>query len=172
MLEKDIAQRRLKVLVIAAAVHPEKGSEPGLGWGWVEALSKYHNLWVITGEREGNREAIERRFDEVPDLRTRLKVYFIPRPDGPRIETIIPLLYYRCYRMHLNAYHWPLTCMVPYILICTSVEHDRLQSPISLKFELPLCGWSRHSECALRFASVLINNFSIMPLKSRLTNYN
>jgi glycosyltransferase involved in cell wall biosynthesis len=105
MPEKDPTKRRLKVLIVAAAAHPEKGSEPGLGWGWVEALSNYHDLWVITGEREGNREAIERRFDELPGLRERLKVHFIPRPDGPRIERIIPLLYYRCYRKwHEQSY--------------------------------------------------------------------
>ena len=98
--------KRLKVLAVAAAAHPEKGSEPGLGWGWVEVLSKYHDLWVITGEREGNREAIEKRFDQVPDLRERLKVHFIPRPDGPSIERIIPLLYYRRYRKwHQSANH-------------------------------------------------------------------
>ena len=93
------------MLVVAAAAHPEKGSEPGLGWGWVEALSTYHDLWVISGEREGNRKAIERRFDELPGLRERLKVHFIPRPDGPRIERVIPLLYYRRYRKwHQTAY--------------------------------------------------------------------
>ena len=76
-----------------------------MGWGWVEALSKYHDLWVITGEREGNREAIERRFCEIPGLREKLNFHFIPRPDGPRIERLIPLLYYRRYRKwHEQAY--------------------------------------------------------------------
>ncbi len=100
-----LIHKRLKVLAVAAAAHPEKGSEPGLGWGWVEALSKYHDLWVITGEREGNREAIERRFCEIPGLREKLNFHFIPRPDGPRIERLIPLLYYRRYRKwHEQAY--------------------------------------------------------------------
>jgi len=98
LLEKDQTERRLKVLIVAVAVHPDKGSEPGLGWGWIHALSKHHDLWVITGEREGNREAIARRFAENPDLRELLHIYFIPRPDGPYIEEIVPLLYYRTYR--------------------------------------------------------------------------
>ncbi|HME42746.1 MAG TPA: glycosyltransferase [Syntrophorhabdales bacterium] len=105
MPEKDRTKRRLKVIIVAAAAHPEKGSEPGLGWGWIEALSKHHDLWVIAGEREGNREAIERRFIEFPDLRERVQIYFIPRPDGPRIEEIVPLLYYRTYRKwHQKAF--------------------------------------------------------------------
>ena len=79
---------------MAAAAHPDRGSEPGLGWGWVEALSTHHDLWVITGEREGNREAIERRLAEVPGLGERLKVFFVPRPDGPWFERVFPPWYY------------------------------------------------------------------------------
>lgn len=98
------SHRRLKVLMVAAAVHPDKGSEPGLGWGWIVALSKYHDLWIITGEREGNREAIERELLQQPELRSRLKFFFIPRPDGPWLERIWPPYYYRLYRLwHLEA---------------------------------------------------------------------
>jgi glycosyltransferase involved in cell wall biosynthesis len=96
---------RLKVLAVAAAAHPDRGSEPGLGWGWVEALSNHHDLWVITGAREGNREAIARRLAEVPGLGERLKVFFVPRPDGPRFERVFPPWYYRLYRQwHLEAF--------------------------------------------------------------------
>ena len=97
--------RRLKVLAVAAAAHPDRGSEPGLGWGWVETLAKHHDLWVISGEREGNREAIERRLREVPGLSDRLKVFFVPRPDGPWLERVYPPFYYRLYRQwHLKAF--------------------------------------------------------------------
>ena len=90
---------------MAAAAHPDRGSEPGLGWGWVEAVSEHHDLWVITGEREGNREAIERRLAEVPCLGERLKVFFVPRPDGPWFERVFPPWYYRLYRQwHLEAF--------------------------------------------------------------------
>jgi len=98
------SHRRLKVLIVAAAVHPNKGSEPGLGWGWIVALSKYHDLWIITGEREGNRDAIEREFKQQPELRSHLEFNFIPRPDGPWLERIWPPYYYRLYRLwHLEA---------------------------------------------------------------------
>jgi hypothetical protein len=101
--EEHQSTKRLKILIVAAAAHPEKGSEPGLGWGWVEALSKYHDLWVITGEREGNREAIARRFQEVSGLSERLNILY--KGDGPYIERIWPLLYYRYYRQwHQKAF--------------------------------------------------------------------
>src|SRR5579863_8818497 len=49
---------RVKLLVSAYACEPGKGSEPGVGWNWVQALVRrgYH-VQVIT--RSNNREAIE-----------------------------------------------------------------------------------------------------------------
>jgi len=108
-LEKSISdkrtEKRLKILVIAAAAHPDKGSEPGAGWAWIETLSKHHDLWVIVGEREGNREAIEKRFKEIPDLSRKLSIFYIPRPDAPSLSKFWPLFYYRHYRKwHQKAY--------------------------------------------------------------------
>lgn len=107
--EENQSKKRLKILIVAAAAHPEKGSEPGAGWGWIETLAKYHDLWVIVGEREGNREAIDKRFKEIPDLKEHLFIYYLPRPDGPFLERIWPLLYYRYYRQwHQQTYQLAL----------------------------------------------------------------
>lgn len=97
-------EKRLKVLVIAAATHPDEGSEPGLGWKWVEALAAFHDLWVITGKYRNNSEAIERRFQEFPELRDRLKIFYIPwfvprkNPVSQFFLRIWYPLYYRYYR--------------------------------------------------------------------------
>jgi glycosyltransferase involved in cell wall biosynthesis len=103
--------KRLKVLVLAAATHPDEGSEPGLGWRWVEALSKFHDLWVITGEYRGNRDAIERRFREHQELIDHLEIFYIPW-FVPRKRWLSNFclrlwypLYYRYYRQwHQEAY--------------------------------------------------------------------
>ena len=50
-------ERRLKVLVSAYACESSKGSEPGVGWNWVNQISRFHDVWVIT--RENNKESIE-----------------------------------------------------------------------------------------------------------------
>jgi glycosyltransferase involved in cell wall biosynthesis len=48
----------MKLLVSAYACEPNKGSEPGVGWNWVQALLRRgYDLHVIT--RSNNREAIE-----------------------------------------------------------------------------------------------------------------
>jgi glycosyltransferase involved in cell wall biosynthesis len=68
---------RLRVLVAAYACSPARGSEYGVGWGWIEAISRYHDLWVIT--EAGSREAIEAELDRRHDLQARIQFFYIPK---------------------------------------------------------------------------------------------
>lgn len=56
-----------KVLVAAYACEPGKGSEPGVGWWMCQAISREHEVWVIT--RRNNRERIERALRDNPNPR-------------------------------------------------------------------------------------------------------
>jgi len=47
----------LRVLISAYACEPGKGSEPAVGWMWVQQIARFHEVWVIT--RANNREPIE-----------------------------------------------------------------------------------------------------------------
>jgi len=42
--------RRLNILAIAYACNPTRGSEFGVGWGWVNAIASRHDLTVITAD--------------------------------------------------------------------------------------------------------------------------
>lgn len=44
-----MAQERLRILVAAYACSPARGSECGVGWGWVKSLARHHQLWVLVG---------------------------------------------------------------------------------------------------------------------------
>jgi glycosyltransferase involved in cell wall biosynthesis len=69
--------KRLKVLLSAYACEPGKGSEPGVGWHWVEQIARFHEVWVVT--RANNRRAIE-RVPQREDLPMVHWVYFdLPR---------------------------------------------------------------------------------------------
>ncbi len=57
--------RRQNVLVAAYACEPGGGSEPGVGWNMCEAISRDHNVWVIT--RRNNRERIEKALAQCPN---------------------------------------------------------------------------------------------------------
>jgi glycosyltransferase involved in cell wall biosynthesis len=57
--------RRRRVLVSAYACEPQKGSEPGVGWGWAVAIAKNYDAWVIT--RHNNQAAIELAMKAAPN---------------------------------------------------------------------------------------------------------
>ena len=48
--------KKLKIIVSAYGCEPNKGSESGTGWFWVECMAKHFELWVIT--RSNNEENI------------------------------------------------------------------------------------------------------------------
>lgn len=47
---------KLKVLISAYSCQPGMGSEPGVGWNIAKAISKYHEVWVLTRPDEGKEE--------------------------------------------------------------------------------------------------------------------
>ena len=47
----------MKIFISAYTCEPYKGSEPGIGWSFVNELSKYHEVHVLT--RLNNQESIE-----------------------------------------------------------------------------------------------------------------
>lgn len=88
--------QRLKVLVSAYACSPHEGSEAGVGWGWVEAISAHHDLWVLTGSqfREGLEEVLRRR----PELQKRIQFHYIPRTRYNFLEKFWPPAYLYTYK--------------------------------------------------------------------------
>ncbi|MBN1975112.1 MAG: glycosyltransferase family 4 protein [Sedimentisphaerales bacterium] len=87
----------MKVLVSAYACSPYRGSEPGMGWGWIHALSKYYDLWVIT-EKDEFQSDIETELNNKPELRDRIRFYYIPRKRYKILEKIWPPSYYWSYK--------------------------------------------------------------------------
>lgn len=87
---------RLKVLVCAYACSPSKGSEYGVGWGWVEAISKYHDLWVLTGA--DCQTEIEAELSRRPEMRSKIRFHYIPRTRYLRTEKFWPPAYLYTYK--------------------------------------------------------------------------
>ncbi|HNC14232.1 MAG TPA: glycosyltransferase family 4 protein [Cyclobacteriaceae bacterium] len=96
--------KRLKVLVSAYACSPYKGSEPGVGWGFVSELSKYHDLWVIV-EEEKFRTDIEKFLKINPNQLGSVRFFFIHKQRNRWLRKLWPPSYYRYYRRwHQDAY--------------------------------------------------------------------
>jgi glycosyltransferase involved in cell wall biosynthesis len=66
---------RLTVLVQAYACNPRKGSEEGVGWGWVKAIAEHHDLHVLTAEY--HRADIEEQLRQDELLQQRVKFHFV-----------------------------------------------------------------------------------------------
>ena len=95
--------RRLKVLVSAYACNPSRGSEPGIGWGWIVEISKHHDLWVITKKDEF--PDIEAELARRPGLRERVRFHYVTRRRSRALERLWPPSYYWSYRQwHKKAY--------------------------------------------------------------------
>lgn len=90
-------KKRLKILVSAYACSPYKGSEPGVGWGFVAELAKHHDLWVIV-EKEKFRDDIERYLAENPDFGWHVHFHFIRKQRNRRLRKLWPPSYYWYYR--------------------------------------------------------------------------
>lgn len=95
---------RFNILVSAYATSPYQGSEAGVGWGYISALSKYHDLWVIV-EDEKFRTDIEQYLEEQPEFGQRVHFYFIQKQRNRLLRKLWPPSYYWYYRRwHQDAY--------------------------------------------------------------------
>src|SRR5579864_6502517 len=68
---------QLKVLMSAYAFEPERGSEPGVGWNWVQQIGKSEKVWVIT--KANNRRTIESALAKEPLPNVHFVYFDLPR---------------------------------------------------------------------------------------------
>src|SRR5712672_875198 len=67
----------VRVLLSAYACEPEKGSEPAVGWMWVQQIARFHQVWVIT--RANNRMPIEKSLSKQPLPNVHWVYFDLPR---------------------------------------------------------------------------------------------
>jgi glycosyltransferase involved in cell wall biosynthesis len=67
-----------------------------VGWGWVEAISKYHDLWVLTAAH--SKDEIEAELLRRPELQSRMNFHYIPRKRYLSAERFWPPAYLYSYK--------------------------------------------------------------------------
>jgi glycosyltransferase involved in cell wall biosynthesis len=75
-LESVREPARKKILAFAYACEPDHGSEPGVGWRMCQAISREHEVWVIT--RQNNQQAIEQALAERPNAHLHFQYADLP----------------------------------------------------------------------------------------------
>lgn len=95
--------KRLKILISAYACSPVRGSEPGVGWGFVTALAKMHDLWVII-EEEKFADEIRQELANNPKEYRSIHFFFLHKKRNRALRKIWPPSYYWYYRKwHMDA---------------------------------------------------------------------
>ncbi len=82
-------------MVSCYACSPYRGSEPGMGWRFVQGLSKYHDVHVIT-EKEKWEKDIKQYIEE--EEITNVHFYFIQKKRNRTLRKIWPPSYYWFYK--------------------------------------------------------------------------
>ena len=87
------------IIVIAYACSPYSGSEAGVGWGFVQELSKHLELLVFT-EEDRFKSDINRYLSENPasSVAQNVKFVFIKRTRNALLRKIFPPIYFLFYR--------------------------------------------------------------------------
>jgi glycosyltransferase involved in cell wall biosynthesis len=94
--------KKLKILVSCYACSPKRGSEPGMGWSFVNGLSKEHEVHVIVEKEKWEKDILE-ELSIKPNKN--LKFYFIQKKRNRLLRKIWPPSYYWYYKVwQKNAY--------------------------------------------------------------------
>lgn len=64
----------MKIILSAYGCHPNRGSEPGVGWNWLVELSKYNEVWVLFYKGQDQFEAVT---SAVNNLKTKENIHLI-----------------------------------------------------------------------------------------------
>ena len=127
-------QPRLKVLVCAYACNPSHGSEFGVGWGWVQALSNYHDLWVLTAAH--CRSDIEAELERRPELKSRIRFHYISRTRYPWAEKLWPPAYLFTYR-----HQWQKAAFDVALRLHAQIQFDVIHQLTYVGFRVPGLLW-------------------------------
>lgn len=72
-----MVNQRLRILVSAYACEPHRGSEPGVGWNWVQQIARHNDVWVIT--RVNHRAVIESELHRQPMPNAHFVYFDLPK---------------------------------------------------------------------------------------------
>ncbi|MFF4687394.1 glycosyltransferase family 4 protein [Streptomyces sp. NPDC001307] len=77
--------RALRIVLVAYSCDPTRGTEPGMGWAWAEALAQRgHSVELLTRPQNKNVQEIARRLKELGQVGRRIAPHFVREPTCPR----------------------------------------------------------------------------------------
>ena len=96
----------MKVLIIAYAVDPYQGSEPGVGWNFVKRICNFTELAVVTESKFQKNIEKYINSDECSESIKNIKWSYIPRYRNKFLRKLWPPIYYSWYnKWHLAVFN-------------------------------------------------------------------
>ena len=90
----------MKLIVSCYSCSPTRGSEPGMGWGYLRAAAQHHDIWALVDGWEFEEELTAYHKAHPAELK-RVHFIFIPNKPRPLLRKLWPPSYYWLY----NAWH-------------------------------------------------------------------
>lgn len=86
----------MKILVSCYACSPYRGSEPGMGWNFVQQAARYHELYILVESKF--KEDLEQYFSQHPEEQINKHFYYITKARHKLLRKIWPPSYYWFYK--------------------------------------------------------------------------
>lgn len=90
--DREVAGTRLlRVVLVSFACDPSRGTEPGLGWAWAEALAQRgHVVELLTSSDADRNRRIAGRIEHLGPVGRRIRPHFVPIPPRPKWIRLVP----------------------------------------------------------------------------------
>ncbi len=83
--------RALRIVLVAYACDPSRGTEPGMGWAWAEAVaSRGHTVELLIRPDRDNLRHIVRRIEALGPAGKNIITHVVPAPPAPRWSGLLP----------------------------------------------------------------------------------
>jgi glycosyltransferase involved in cell wall biosynthesis len=131
--EKTALKKRFKILISAFACNPYLGSEPGVGWGWVNAIAVNHEVWTLTVD--SNQKDIEKEISLNPRCYKSVRFFYIPRTRWLTLEKLWPPSYLWTYQL------WQRTAYQAGLKLHQAIKFDLTHQLTYVGFRTPGYLW-------------------------------
>lgn len=85
------APKALRIVLVAYACDPSRGTEPGMGWAWAEAIAaRGHTVELLTRPDRHNLSHIARRIEALGAAGENIRPHVVPVPAAPRWTRALP----------------------------------------------------------------------------------
>ena len=94
----------MKLIVSCFSCSPSRGSEPGMGWGYLRAAARHHEIWALVDGWEFGDELRRYQAEHAKELKN-VHFVFVPCKPHPLLRRLWPPSYYWFYNLwHRRAF--------------------------------------------------------------------